>query len=393
MGDTDDRRCLSAELALRALGHRLSFISVTRSAFIFPFKAPFAYPGVRYELGRVAVGPLLSDHSQKEESAQRWRTNDYCNSLCHHPSCLRDPPSLKRLRRSSDHLAEPTLHRFDLNPPDVGSCLSQLQAAFSSYRPRWDWCRQCFTVEEEAKTRDAGDPRRAKLESFRHIYFEHPNCSGGRDTFLHWFPRGLELTFLNSDDDYFPMDGAMRLGLWRWPKEEQDALRALFCRVALNWFHDGGAVPFERVMRETGRDMDTYVSECIVEALLMLRVDPFNLFAWLAREGSPRARDVLVDLTARQHLVDEGVYYVLDDANHEPLLRDGIRALDRLALDSLQRIVTDERLVCLWTWAEREDWVLARTIEDTEPLRTKYALRLSATERRRDRAIVKAAIA
>ncbi|MBP2509135.1 hypothetical protein J2855_002781 [Agrobacterium tumefaciens] len=300
---------------------------------------------------------------------------------------------MKNPERLSDRQAKQTLHRFDLNPPDADSCLSQLHAVFSRYRPRWDWCRQCFTPEEEAETRSAGDPRHAKLESFGQIYVEHPNCSGGRDTFLHWLPRGLELTFLNFDHDYFPMDGAMRLGLWRWPKEEQDALRALFCRVALNWFDGGDSVPFERVMRKTGRDMDSYVSARIVEALLMLRVNPFDLFAWLARANSTRARDVLVGLTTNGHLVDEGVYYVLDDATYEPLLRSGIRALDRIALDALQRIASDERLVCVWVWADRADRVLARKIEDTEPLRTQRALRLLRTERRRDHAIVKAAIA
>lgn len=185
----------------------------------------------------------------------------------------------------------------------------------------------------------------------------------------------------------------MRLGLWRWPKEEQVALRALFCRVAVNWFDGGDPVPFERVMRKTSRDMDTYVSECIVEALLMLRVDPFDLFAWLARANTTRARDVLVGFTTQGHLVHESVYYVLDDATYEPVLRDGIRALDRLALDALCRIATDEWLVRLWEWAEREDRVLARDIEDTEPLRTTRAFRLMATERQRDRATVKAALA
>ncbi|UXN75905.1 hypothetical protein N8D56_27325 (plasmid) [Devosia sp. A8/3-2] len=91
--------------------------------------------------------------------------------------------------------------------------------------------------------------------------------------------------------------------------------------------------------------------------------------------------------------MDESVYYVLDDATYEPVLRDGIRALDRLALDALYRIATDEWLVRLWEWAEREDRVLARAIEDTEPLRTTRAFRLMATERQRDRATVKAALA
>jgi hypothetical protein len=67
----------------------------------------------------------------------------------------------------------------------------------------------------------------------------------------------------------------MRLGLWRWPTEEQDALRALFCSVALNWFNGGDPVPFERVMRKSSTDMDNRVSIRIVKAVLMLRGRPF----------------------------------------------------------------------------------------------------------------------
>ena len=321
------------------------------------------------------------------------RTNERFIALCRDPSCARDARSLKHLQLPSERRVEQTLYRFDRNPPDAGRCLSHLYEIFSRYRPNWGWCRQCFTPEEEARTRDAGDPRRATLESFAQIYFEHPNCSGGRDTFLHWLPRGLELTFLNFENDYFPMEGAMRLGLWRWPKEEQDGLRALFCSVASNWFDGGDPVPFERVTRKSGRDTDSSVSARIVEALLMLRVDPFDLFSWLARANSTRARAVLVDLTIHEHLVDEAAYYVLDDATDEPLLRNGIGALDRLALDALRRIVTDGRLMRLWAWADREDRALAGRIEDTEPLRMRRAFRLTATERQRDRAIVRAALA
>ena len=184
----------------------------------------------------------------------------------------------------------------------------------------------------------------------------------------------------------------MRLGLWRWPREEQDALRALFCSVAMNWFNGGDSVPFECVMHKSSADMGSLVSIRIVKALLMLRVNPFELFAWLARANSTRARGVLVGLTSHGHLVDEGDYYVLDDATYKPLLHEGIRALDRLALDALQRIATDERLACLWAWASREDQVLASAIENTEPLRTQRLLRLLPTERQKDRAIVQAAL-
>lgn len=71
----------------------------------------------------------------------------------------------------------------------------------------------------------------------------------------------------------------MRLGLWRWPREEQDTLRALFCSVAMNWFNGGDPVPFERGTRKSGADMENLVSVRIVKALLMLRIKPFELFA------------------------------------------------------------------------------------------------------------------
>ncbi len=166
----------------------------------------------------------------------------------------------------------------------------------------------------------------------------------------------------------------------------------LFCSVAMNWFNGGDPVPLESVTRKSSMDTENLVSVRIVKALLMLRINPFELFAWLGRANSARARGVLVGLTTHGHLVDEGDYYVLDDTSYKPLLHEGIRALDRLGLDALQRIATDERLICLWDWVNREDWMLAQTIENTEPLRTQRALRLSATERQKDRVIVKAAV-
>lgn len=136
----------------------------------------------------------------------------------------------------------------------------------------------------------------------------------------------------------------------------------------------------------------TLLSVRIVKALLMLRVNPFELFAWLARSNAKRARSVLVGLTNHGHLVDEGSYYVLDNATDITLLREGIRALDRLALDSLHRVVTEERLVCLWGWASRENSLLANIIENTEPLRTQRVLRLLPAERQKDRRMAQAAV-
>lgn len=130
---------------------------------------------------RLAITMLLSDHLRNMVTVVCQRKSLCFIAIWFEPLCPKGSLSLKNTRRESNHHAEQTLYRFDLIPPDVDNSLSQLHAAFSRYRPRWDWCRQCFTVDDEARTRSAGDPQRATLESFGQIYFEHPNCSGGRE--------------------------------------------------------------------------------------------------------------------------------------------------------------------------------------------------------------------
>ncbi|MCL6650871.1 hypothetical protein A6R70_01035 [Agrobacterium rubi] len=62
----------------------------------------------------------------------------------------------------------------------------------------------------------------------------------------------------------------------------------------MNWFNGGDALTLERVMRKSTIDVGSLVSVHIVKALLILRVNPFELFGWLARGKATVARSVLV---------------------------------------------------------------------------------------------------
>jgi hypothetical protein len=71
------------------------------------------------------------------------------------------------------------------------------------------------------------DPRKTPLHAFSYIYFEHPNCSGGAATVLHWLPRGLELAFFDPKIDPPLIEQTLRVRLWHRPSEE-GILRTLF---------------------------------------------------------------------------------------------------------------------------------------------------------------------
>ncbi|OCJ54197.1 hypothetical protein A6U92_23005 [Agrobacterium rubi] len=84
----------------------------------------------------------------------------------------------------------------------------------------------------------------------------------------------------------------------------------------MNWFNGGDALTLERVMRKSTIDVGSLVSVHIVKALL--RVNPFELFGWLARGKSTVARSVLVGLTSHRHVVDEGdtMFWTMPPTNH-----------------------------------------------------------------------------
>ncbi|NTF32748.1 hypothetical protein [Rhizobium skierniewicense] len=287
---------------------------------------------------------------------------------------------MKRRQRPANQ-PEQCLYRFNQTPPDAAMCLEAVYVAFSHYRPVWNWCRQCFTSENEERTRAAGPLHRAKLEDFDQIYYEHPNCSGGRDTFLHFLPRALELAFLKSETDYFLIHYTLRVGLWRFDKTEQDALRTLFCRVAINWFIYNDTAPLLLPLAMKENRLEDYVSDCIIQALLTLRVDPFDLVCWLARLKNSKACIALLDLSITAYPIENPSYYVLDDKADEVVQRRAVDALIPLTRDASGRMASDKRLLRLWLWAESANPPLAREIEEVQSSLSDQRQRLTRSER------------
>jgi hypothetical protein len=211
---------------------------------------------------------------------------------------------------------EPLFHAFDVTVPDAAACLDRVYDAFADIPVRYGWCRQCFTLEEAQRMRAARGVRRTPLAIFAPIYFEHPDCSGGVETFVHWLPRGLELGFFDGRHDPGLTDQLMRIGLWRRPAPEQAAVRALLTRVACNWFGAGHVAPMQLadptwLATRRGR---LNISRRIVEALLFPRVEPASIFDWLMALDQADAWECLLDMVQDGALLVGPAYYVLADA-------------------------------------------------------------------------------
>ncbi|MBB4006206.1 hypothetical protein [Allorhizobium taibaishanense] len=296
-----------------------------------------------------------------------------------------------RLAKSAEQAAERIFYCLDLNPPETVACRDRLYAAFSHYRPVWNWCRQCFAAEEEEKVRRHPNPRTTPGDIIAPLYHEHPRCSGGRETFLHWLPRSLELFLLDSDICF--LERLLTLAPWQWPAEEQGALREVLTRAAIGWFTGNDPSPLHIKDHLTRRPAASITSETLVCALLCLRVDPFALFAWLARTGGQRAHDVLLELAYREDIIDPPFYWLLEEGSDQALQPAFVRSLNRVCRDALSRIVAGgNRAERLWIWAMEADVELAADITASESLWRSNLLRLSPSQRRSEGAIVASAI-
>ncbi|QEI06442.1 hypothetical protein FXN63_11825 [Pigmentiphaga aceris] len=296
-------------------------------------------------------------------------------------------------RAPASTVPEPLFHAFKRDVPSAAECLNRLYEVYAHTTVSYGWCRQCFDLEQEQQMRGLRAVREAPLAAFSGIYFEHPNCSGGASTFLHWLPRGLELGFFDPDIDPDLIEQSMRVGLWHRPTEEQAALRDVFCRVAINWFAAGNTAPMQVPDSASGVLYGpSFISRRIITALLYLRVDPAELFDWLIALESSRAWHCLLDLVQENCVVQGPVYYVLEDEANKVLMFKAHAALDRLVRNALHAAVTDDRLAEYWLrWQENEP-ALAQRAADAESMIASYAFELNADERRADEQLIRTAL-
>ena len=304
--------------------------------------------------------------------------------------------AMSRKKPASIATVEPVFHPFDLDVPDSAACLDRLYEVYAEVPVVYGWCRQCFDLAYEEQMRSVRKPRTAPLEAFSQIYFENPNCSGGPATFLHWLSRGLELAFFQGRLNPDLTEQMLRINIWLRPAHEQEALRALFIRVARNWFETGHTAPLQLSEEpRTPRARDN-VSVQIIEALLSLRIDPAALFGWLASLGTAQAWSCLIERLGDSRLLMTPSYYVfdagLDDKHAKPLMEAGLQAVDRIARHALHTQFPAERLTQMWLDWQQTEPLLAEELAEAEPLIVAQASLLTDDEYRVEQAHIRTAL-
>jgi hypothetical protein len=288
---------------------------------------------------------------------------------------------------------QPLFLSFEWSPPSTEACRDAVYAAFERHEVGYSFCNHCFEPEQERVQRLPRDIRTAGADIFDMIYFEHPECSGGVATFLHWLPRGLELSFFD-ERPYPSLLGQMvRAGLPIWPREEREALRQLFCRAMLNWAQTDDPAPLGVIRPSdsprlaTGRRRTATIE--ILSALILLRIDMTALFRALIDWDRDDFWFFLLSLCRSDDaFLDDYAYYVLDDPNDLPAMREGIAALQRRARDEAFRLLDRETLLAKWLSADEENPQLAEEIAHLEALYDVYYTRQSDDERAVDERLI-----
>jgi hypothetical protein len=280
----------------------------------------------------------------------------------------------------------PLFFEFSSRPPEAADCLARLHKVFGCYETGEAWCRQCFSPEEEARLRAAA-PKRAELAGFSAIYFESCACSGGEETFKRWLPRGLELGRFEIFCYASVMDRAWSLLPWRWPEAEQAALRETFARALINLIDTGEATPLKG-----GEQAPDWSCEILIVDLLRARIEPFELFDWLARRDEPIIWQALASLTKAPRLVGELACAPIYGDEERARLDEGLAALERRAEAALAAALTPERLDAAHARWTQEAPGLANMIWELSLAAANLSSEQSAQEREADEAALRRAV-
>lgn len=281
---------------------------------------------------------------------------------------------------------------FDRAPAAAAQCLDDAYRAFGRHDIDWFWCAQCFGPDDKKRMRAYPNPRTAPAEAFSGIHNEHPTCSGGETTFLHWLPRAIELQFLAKAIDPSLTVQMFRLGMLAWPDAETQVLRRLFCRIALNWWTSGDIVPLQLTPDRGVRIHDRTIGRRLMEVLCALRVDMASVAEALVDIDTPTAWFSLLDAFQAETVLGDCVYYVLHDDEDEAVFRSAHAALNRCARAGLGRHLSRQKLVERWETAALADPALADAISDADILFDAYYIRQNEAEAAGDREAIRLAI-
>lgn len=249
----------------------------------------------------------------------------------------------------------PLFFAFDDAVPDAQNCMNQVYDVFSLYQAPRGLCRQCFSLEQEQQICGPQKVRTADYATFSAIYFEHPNCSGGLATFRHWLPRALECAGIDTRPNPPLPDQIVRLGLLSWPRAEQEALRNIFTRAALNWFTTGDPSPLGRQWPDDMKNrlgQDIWTAEILLSALIYVRIDPASLAKYMLATDTTWASLGLAAAIGKPWNLDDIGYVVLESVDTATAMRSAFAALNRHAQAEFHRIITYEALMSRWEAAE-----------------------------------------
>jgi len=266
---------------------------------------------------------------------------------------------------TKSHVFPDILKPFDRDGPHATNLMAQVYSAFEHHAIDWAWCTQCFSIDDKQRMRPHADTRKAPPEAFSAIYNEHPECSGGSTTFLHWLPRGIETHLFSEQIDPSLTIQMLRLGMISWPNHEVMPLRQFFCGLSLSWWRSGDIAPAAVDLSEGRQVSNTLIGRRLCEALCALRVDMGSAARVMLDIDTPFAWWSLLDLFRSQTILEEPVYYVVDGAD-EATFRNARAALDRCARLRVGRNMTRELLIEKWEQVHMSDPALADAISEAE---------------------------
>ncbi|MEB2844686.1 hypothetical protein GAO09_05370 [Rhizobiales bacterium RZME27] len=290
--------------------------------------------------------------------------------------------------------AKPLFYPFDHTPPSAEACLDAVYEAFDHYTIAAPFCRQCFEPEQERVMLLSRDTRRADAKVFDMIYFEHPNCSGGPDTFWHWLPRGLELSFFGDlGSAPFPQQ-MIRVGLAALPEQELHALRRLFCRIALNWLQNFDYAPLgvQAEMDDAGLPFwhRQSITVDIFVILIMLRTEPSDVLKVFLDSDRNEAWSVVWELFQQgSFFIEKESYYALDDKADEEPMREAVATLHRRTRTEVFQLVDRPFLLKKWMAASESNSYLADDLADLEALYNVYHNSQTDEERAEDERLMR----
>lgn len=244
--------------------------------------------------------------------------------------------------------------------------MERVYSAFEQYAIDWGWCPQCFGVEDKQRMRPHANIRVAPPEAFSAIYNEHPECSGGATTFLHWLPRGIELQFFSANIDPSLALQMFRLGMISWPDNDVEPLRQLFCRLALNWWKRADMAPLVLANAQGSQIDDAAIGRRLCEMLCALRINMGSAATAMLEINTRAAWWSLLRVFRSQTFLEDSVYYVVHREEDEAIFRNARAALDRSARLGVSRSITREILVEKWEQVHAINSDLADAISDAE---------------------------